>query len=230
MLMCKCRDISNRPINPHNKDAVEMPWNLILGGFWCAKIKTATTHSKEPHLISQPQFNWVSYKIVSCGMSCTELLFFSLLCVQMFTCGRGVSCLACSSLRPRGWRARLWLRGRRRRATMGWATILSLSVREGSQSLMIESGHNRLDYHLVNPHLVPSRSQSHVWSLKVVRMRRSHNRISAEHKEHWLEEVHTTNHSRFKARRRTPWETTLLITASSHVRQRQYKLTYVWNI
>ena len=45
--------------------------------------------------------------------------------VDKITCsGRGVSWRAFSSRRPSGWRARLWLRGRRRRATMGWATIL----------------------------------------------------------------------------------------------------------
>ena len=45
---------------------------------------------------------------------------------------------------------------------------------------------------ILSPHLVPSPNQSHVWSLKVVDQRRSHNRISREDKEHWLEEeVHT---------------------------------------
>ena len=109
MLMWKCRDISNRPINPSNKDALETPWNLILGG--------SDVQRSKPHRPIQENHVWYH----NLG---TFLLFCSFV-FEMFTCRRGVRCLACSSLRPRGWRARLWLSGRRRRATMGWAAILS---------------------------------------------------------------------------------------------------------
>ena len=191
-----------------------MPWNLILGGFWCAKIKTTTTHSKEPQLISQPRL----YVHISLSLG---------KCVQMLTCGRGVSCLACSSLRPRGCRARLWLRGRRRRATMGWATILSLITVRGQLAnhwWRVVMMHWTI---ILSPHLALSWNQSHVWSLKVVEMWRSHNRISAEHKEHWLVvggayykpfPLQGTSHSlrNYSADH---------CTGSSHLYQRQFKWT-----
>ena len=97
--------------------------------------------------------------------------------------------------------------------------------REASQSLT-ESGHDALDDHLVTSLIVPSRNQSHVWSLKVVSMRRSHKCISPEHKEHWracLDLVSAcidtaTNHPRrSKTCRRTPSETTQLLIGSSGV-------------
>lgn len=132
----KYKDISFWPINPDNKDALETPWSLILGGFWCAKIKTATTHSKEPHLKAQPRFRLhTCFAYMFCLVFKCLPVDVGLVAWHVPASDQGAGGPGC------GWEEE----GEERR----WDEQPS-SQRKGIQSLM-ESCHDALDYHLVTP-------------------------------------------------------------------------------
>ena len=132
MLMWRWRDISNRPINPSNKDPLETPWNLILGGFWCAKIKTAATHSKEPHLPAPLFYPHTFQLFCSFVFKCLPA-DVGFVAWHVLASDQGVGERGC------GWEEE----GEEPR----WDEQPSYQG-EDSQSL-IESGHNALDDHLV---------------------------------------------------------------------------------